>query len=136
MVQHALRDFEPPDHATGKPLDEVVCKRHQFHGAQRVLDARTHLAERNIVETRREQQVLPGGQRAVSRQQLRDVADMAAHIRWLPRDIEARDPCRAGTRRQERREHLDDGALASTIGPISPNISPGATAKLTSSTAV
>jgi hypothetical protein len=38
----------------------------------------------------------------------------------LPPDIEARDPRRAGTRRQKRREHLDDGALASTIGPDQP----------------
>ena len=33
MVQHALRDLEPPDHAAGESLDEMVCERGQLHGA-------------------------------------------------------------------------------------------------------
>ncbi len=114
-MQQALGDLEPTEHPAGIVPGEMICANSQDPCGQAPVDARCPLPSRDAIKTRGQQQVLIAGQRAVGRQQLRHIADVAPHLRRLPDDIAAGDACRSRGRRQQGRQHLDERALAGAI---------------------
>src|SRR5256885_7620618 len=65
---------------------------------------------------RSQHHVLAAGQRAVGRELLRHVADLAAHGHPLPSDVVAEHLGGAPGDRQERREDADRRRLAGAVG--------------------
>ncbi len=50
VMQHALGDFEPPDHAARESLDQMMGKWCQLHRPECALYAGVHFVARNVVE--------------------------------------------------------------------------------------
>jgi hypothetical protein len=76
-VDHALRDLEAPDHASGITLDQAIAGFGEPHSFKRRQDAGLAFAARDEIEARGEEQVLIARQRPVRREELRHVADVA-----------------------------------------------------------
>ena len=70
-----------------------------------------------MVEPGARHQVLARGQRPVRREQLRHVADGAAHEPRVVSDVVAGHGSVAGSGRQQRDQHLDGRGLARAVGP-------------------
>ena len=89
----------------------------QAHEAQRLVDAlAAHLA-RQVIELRKDQQVLIAGQLTVGGQGLRYVADDLPDLRRLRTQVQPLHLGAAAARRQQGGEHFDQRTLACAIAP-------------------
>src|SRR5664279_1369258 len=114
-MQKALSNLEPPDHATGVLPGEMGGDLRKPHARERLRDAFCPFPSRDAVEARGQQHVFITGERTVGRQKLRDIADVPPHLGRLRDDIVAGNLGRSGRRRQQRRQHFDQRALARAI---------------------
>src|SRR5664280_272346 len=114
-VQKALSNFEPSNHAAGILPGEMVRHLRKPHTRESSRNAFCAFPSRNAVEARGQQHVFVARQRAVRRKKLRDITDVAAHLGGLSDYVVAGNRGRSRSRRQQRRQHLDECALARAI---------------------
>ena len=122
-VPGAPGDLELRDHAAAMLPQQTVANLGKAHQLERVTDAALAFSARHQIEARAEQHVFIACELAGDREQVRDMPDVPAHLLGLRAQIEAGDRCAAIRRRQHRRQHLVQGALARAIGAMRPMVS-------------
>ena len=115
-VQDAARDLEAPPHAAGEVARDLVAALPEADLVEPVLDPLAQRAAREAVHLSLDREVLADGQVLVGRLRLGNRADRAPHGGPVGDDVVALDTGAARGRRQERRQHPDEGRLAGAVG--------------------
>ena len=136
LVQQHARDLDAAAHAAGILRRRLVGAIAQLHQRQRLVDAAGGERARQAVQRGAEAQVLARGQLQVQARLLEHDAEARAvrACRWstTARPSSASVPACGGSRPASRRNAV---VLPAPLGPSRPNSSPGATSKLTPSSA-
>ena len=115
-MQHGLRDFQATDHAAGILAHQLASDVREFHKFQCLRDPAGAFRAGDAVQLRRNQKVFVAGEVPVGGEHLRDVPDVSADRLGVLHQIKTGDLRGSFTGRQQRRQHLDERALARAVG--------------------
>ena len=116
LVHQREREVQAPAHAARVAADLAVRRIGQPDARDQLVAAAGCVRLGEAVHPGLQAHVLAGGQELVERGLLQGDADRVADLGALLDDVVAGDPGRAGGRRQQRRQHVNGGRLAGSVG--------------------